>query len=76
MKLLGKATLHMLFTKADLEVDPGGSAPPPFLLSGNFFSFVKVRRMLLRALLLKYIFSLTNIVTNLKKRICVRSLHF
>ena len=76
VKLLGKATLHMLFTRADLEVGPGGSAPPLPLSSGNFFSFVNVRRMVLRALLLKYIFSLTNIVNNLKKRICVRSLHF
>ena len=32
--------------------------------------------MVLRALLFKYIFSLTNIVNNLKKRICVRRLHF
>ena len=35
-------------TRADLGVAP--------LLSGNFFSFVTVRRMVLRALLLKCIF--------------------
>ena len=35
VKLLGEATLHMLFPRADLGVGPGGSGPP--LLSGNFF---------------------------------------
>ena len=57
-----------------LKGGPMKPRPPPFVL--EFFSFVNVRRMVLRALLLKYIFSLTNIVNNLKKRICVRSLHF
>ena len=54
LKLLGKATLHKLFPRADLGVGPGGSGPA-FCLE-IFFSFVNVRRMVLRALLLKYIF--------------------
>ena len=53
VKRLGKATLHMLFPIADLGVGPGGSGPP---FVREFFFLVNVCQMVLRALLLKYIF--------------------
>ena len=40
--------------RADLSLGPGGPAPSPLL--SEFCSFVNVFRIVLRALLLKYIF--------------------
>ena len=45
-------------TRADLGVGPGGAGHP---FVQDFFSFVNVCRMVLRALLLQYIFSLINL---------------
>ena len=65
-------TNSYLRTKGRFRGGPRGPRRP--LLSGKFFSFVNVCRMVLRTLLLKYIFFNKPCIVN-KKRSCVRS-HF